>query len=85
MPCNQCANLKTPYTQPAVCRVCHPFFCRRSFWNAFRKGAPFTWTGSIDDAYAQLDAYYGQLCDMERETAALHNTEEVRGDMRARC
>ena len=49
----------------------------RVFWNTFRKGAPFAYTGPVEEAYGQLDVFYAQLTEIEDATAALHDTEEL--------
>ena len=49
----------------------------RDFWNAFRKGAPFAFSGLPDEAYAQLDGYHAQLVAIQRQAAELNTVEEV--------
>lgn len=49
----------------------------RSFWNDFRKNAPFAFTGTVDAAYATLDRYYAELTKMEAGSRDLNEVEEL--------
>ena len=49
----------------------------RAFWNAFRKSAPFAFTGTTDAAYTALDAFHGQLVSCEASARELNEAEEL--------
>jgi dynein heavy chain, axonemal len=50
----------------------------RDFWGGFRKGAPFAFGGSPDEAYALLNGYRAQLDAVTAGAAELNTVEEVR-------
>jgi len=49
----------------------------REFWGGFRKGAPFSFAGSPDQAYASLDSYYASLTTLETDAKDLNEVEEL--------
>jgi len=54
------------------------FFLRiREFRNAFRKDAPFTFTGSPNEAYAQMNSHAKELAAKEKEAKTYNELEEL--------
>ena len=49
----------------------------RTFWNGFRKNAPYTFSGSVDEAYAQLNAYFVDLMAIEKGLVDLNEVENL--------
>ena len=49
----------------------------RETWAAFRRSAPFAFTGTVQEAYVLLDQFTAALDDIERDAATLRNTEDL--------
>jgi dynein heavy chain, axonemal len=49
----------------------------REFWNGFRKNAPFSFAGPVDQAYSALDGYYNDLVKIEQGAKELNEIEEL--------
>ena len=49
----------------------------RTFWGNFRKNAPYNFTGTVNEAYKQLDGFYKELVVLEKGAEDLNVVEAL--------
>jgi len=49
----------------------------RVFWNGFKKNAPYNFSGSVDEAYQQLDGFFADLKTIETNLVELNAVEAL--------